>query len=243
MRVFGMTVVLFLLLYMFILNLAVLPSDADTQFVQCSMHPVLVYSIDFWDFIVWVVPLLILVFGYYVRISELYWGHWIPPFASKFLFGNNVSLPLNNLGGRDPTGNTRPRLLVEDALEARQASASARKLRSIARIRLQISADQTQGLKRLFSYLPGAFLLGSESFFGSLPSIAFSLSYGIAQLVSFRWTSAPPLQDDAVSMGFGQIMAIFLLFLPPLAAVESYYGTVPILIAAVQKGSSSRVRC
>lgn len=234
MRVFGMTVVLFLLLYMFILNLAVLPTGpgADTQFVQCSMHPFLLYGIDFDDFIVWVVPLLILVFGYYVRISELYWGHWIPPFASKFLFGYKVSRPLNNLGGQHPTGSTRPRLLVEDALEARQASARSRRLRYIARIKRKISTDPRprwpwRTMERWHLHTTGAFFLGSESFFSSLSSIAFSLSYGIAQLVAFRWTGAPLLQEDAVSMGFGQIMAIFLLVLPPLAAIESYYGTVP----------------
>lgn len=243
MRVFGMTVVLFLLLYMFILNLAVLPTGpgADTQFVQCSMHPFILHSIGFVDFVIWVVPWLIVVFGYYVRISELYWGHWIPPFASKFLFGYKVSPPLNNFGGQHPTGSTRPRLLVEDALEARQASARARRLRNIARTRRQISTDPSlwwtsRAMKRWHLYTTGVFFLGSGSFFSSLSSIAFSLSYGIAQLVWFRWAGSPLLQEDAVSMGFGQIMAIFLLVLPPLAAIESYYGTVP-------PSSSSGMRC
>lgn len=241
MRVFGMTVVLFLLLYVFILNLFPFFSSGkhETVLVQCVFHPEIlpmVISIPVFEILVNTIPLLVVVFGYYVRISELYWGHWIPPFASKLLFERKVPLPLKNLEGQDPAGCTRPRFLVADLLEARQASARARRLGNIAQTRLQISTDPSQRLNRLHLHTIGALLLGPGSFFSSLASIAFSLSYGIAQLVAFRWTGAPLLQEDAVSMGFGQIMAIFLLVLPPLAAIESYYGTVP-------PSSSSGIRC
>lgn len=240
-RVVGMVLVLVLLLYMFLLHLVPYHSNGyhETIFVQC-VHPEilpLVFSKGSFLFVlVNTIQLLIVVFGYYVRISELYWGHWIPPFAFKLLFRRKVPFPLKNFGGQDPAGYIRPRLLVEDVLEARQASARARKLRNIARSRLQISTGPSQRLNGLHLEATGALLLGSGSFFSSLASIAFSLSYGIAQLVAFRWTRAPLLQEDAVSMGFGQIMAIFLLVLPPLAAIESYYGTVP-------PSSSSGIRC
>jgi hypothetical protein len=42
--------------------------------------------------------------------------------------------------------------------------------------------------------------LVSESFFISLGDVAFSLSYGIAQLVRYRWIDAPKLDEDAKSM-------------------------------------------
>jgi hypothetical protein len=42
--------------------------------------------------------------------------------------------------------------------------------------------------------------LVSESFFASLGDVAFSLSYGIAQLVRYRWIDAPKLDEDAKSM-------------------------------------------
>lgn len=232
-RVVGMVLVLVLLLYMFLLHLVPYFSYGrhETIFVQCVFHPEilpLVFSkLSFFDVLVNTIPLLIVVFGYYVRISELYWGHWIPPFAFKLLFRRKVPFLLKNFGGQDPAGYIRPRLLVEDVLEARQASARARKLRNIARSRLQISTDPSRRLKRLHLLARGALLLGSGSFFSSLSTIAFSLSYGIMKLIEFRWTGVHRLQKDAMSMGFGQIMAIFLLVLPPLAAVESYHGTVP----------------
>lgn len=191
-RVVGMVLVLVLLVYMFLLHLVSYSSDGydGEAFVQCVLRPEippLVFSKGLFLFVLLnMIQLLIVVFGYYVRISELYWGHWIPPFAFKLLFRRKVPFLLKNFGGQDPAGYIRPRLLVEDVLEARQASARARKLRNIARSRLQISTDPSQRLNGLHLKATGALLLGSGSFFSSLASIAFSLSYGIAQLVAFR---------------------------------------------------------
>ncbi|KAK0746784.1 hypothetical protein B0T18DRAFT_159582 [Schizothecium vesticola] len=233
-RVLGMTAVLALLLYMFSLNMLVMskyPMGAEEQFVQCVFNPeTLPLSFNIVAFYGWGIPLLIVISGYYMRVSELYWGHWIPPSAYNVLFERNAHLPLKDFVGMDVTGITQPRLQVKDILGARQASAISRKLRNVARTRLQISTDPSlEGLsargvlKRGLLHATGSILWLSDSFFTSFSGIAFSLSFGIAQLVRVRWIDQPPLEEDVGTMGFGQIMAIFLLVLPPLAAVESYY--------------------
>ncbi|KAJ4007468.1 hypothetical protein NW766_010154, partial [Fusarium irregulare] len=69
----------------------------------------------------------------------------------------------------------------------------------------------------------GSYLV-EESFLSSLTGIAYSFAYGISQVVFYRWLEAPSLDADTNYMGFGQIMAIFLLVLPFLAAAECYHG-------------------
>jgi len=241
-RVLGMTSVLVLLLYMFSLNMVlVLKSSArtDTQLVQCVFHseilPIFFNGVNFGEILVSALPLLVMVSGYYTRISELYWGHWIPPSVYNYLFQRRYYFTLKSLAGQDATGNTWPRFLVIDALEARQASARSRRLIKMARTMLQLSPGSNMGFRGFLSLLGKLAYLHvmsvlpslSDSFFDSFSSITFSFFYGIWQLVFIRWTNQPLLEEDARSMGFGQIMAIFLLVLPPLAAVESYYGTIP----------------
>lgn len=63
------------------------------------------------------------------------------------------------------------------------------------------------------------------SFLASIAGIAFSFSYGVAQVVETRWKLSPTrLPAEAGTMSFGQIMPLLLLCLPFLAAGESYYG-------------------
>jgi hypothetical protein len=67
-----------------------------------------------------------------------------------------------------------------------------------------------------------------ESFLSKLPIVAFSFTYGLSQVVVFRWINHPPqLSPSVKSMNFGQITALFLLVLPIFAATEIYYGNEP----------------
>lgn len=67
-----------------------------------------------------------------------------------------------------------------------------------------------------------------DSFLSSISGIAFSFSYGIAQVVSYRWVYGSGLTGNASAIDFGQITPLFLLVLPVLAAAEIYYGTTPV---------------
>ena len=64
----------------------------------------------------------------------------------------------------------------------------------------------------------------SSSFLSRIAYVFFGVSYGISQLVVYRWTYAPQIANDPNRMDFGQIVSLILLALPMLAAAEIYYG-------------------
>jgi hypothetical protein len=68
-----------------------------------------------------------------------------------------------------------------------------------------------------------------DSFLSAMSGIAFSFSYGITQVVSYRWLYGQGLAGTASAVDFGQITPLFLLVLPILAAAEIYYGISPVL--------------
>jgi hypothetical protein len=90
------------------------------------------------------------------------------------------------------------------------------------------SRDETlQRIKdgsRISYLILSAFYRYQGSFLSSLSTIVFSFTYGIAQVVVYRWKSNVELTHEASDMGFGQVMALFLLCLPFLVAGETYYG-------------------
>lgn len=63
-----------------------------------------------------------------------------------------------------------------------------------------------------------------KSFFSSVANRFFDLSYGISQLAAARWVQAPDLDESDNRMDFGQIVPLFLLAIPMLAAAEIYFG-------------------
>ena len=67
-----------------------------------------------------------------------------------------------------------------------------------------------------------------ESFLSTLPDINFIFFYGLCQIIAYRWVHAPPLTPQSNRMGFGQLVPILLLFLPVLAAGETFYGRHPV---------------
>jgi len=65
----------------------------------------------------------------------------------------------------------------------------------------------------------------NASFLSSMPGVAFSFSYGISQVVAYRWLNQGVSIGIPSTIDFGQITPIFLLVLPILVAAEIYYGT------------------
>jgi hypothetical protein len=61
-----------------------------------------------------------------------------------------------------------------------------------------------------------------SSFLSEIPSILLSAAYGITQVVESRM-GAPSIKGSENTVDFGQIVPIFLLALPFLAALESYF--------------------
>ncbi|KAF2492824.1 hypothetical protein BU16DRAFT_91486 [Lophium mytilinum] len=64
--------------------------------------------------------------------------------------------------------------------------------------------------------------LYEDSFLSNFSSMIFFLAYGLAQTILVRWKNGPMLGETARRMDFGQIVSLFLLALPLLAAVEIY---------------------
>jgi hypothetical protein len=58
-----------------------------------------------------------------------------------------------------------------------------------------------------------------------MSGVAFSFSYGISQVVAYRWLNEGVSIGIPSTIDFGQITPIFLLVLPILVAAEIYYGT------------------
>jgi hypothetical protein len=61
----------------------------------------------------------------------------------------------------------------------------------------------------------------SESFLSELPGILMNVSYGVTQVIMSR-NNKPPIQGSENTVDFGQIVPLFLLALPCLAALEVY---------------------
>ncbi|KAH7174054.1 uncharacterized protein B0J16DRAFT_376592 [Fusarium flagelliforme] len=116
-----------------------------------------------------------------------------------------------------PCGDRKSTLLIELALSDEQHIQVWHAVSRASRLRFLLSLPY--GMRQ---DVKGGYLV-EESFLSSLTGIAYSFAYGISQVIFYRWLGAPSLDADTNYMGFGQIMAIFLLVLPFFAAAESYH--------------------
>jgi hypothetical protein len=71
---------------------------------------------------------------------------------------------------------------------------------------------------------PLAILEYDKSFIAEIPQLGFGMAFGFFLVVISRNYDPPPLGPSSYDMEFGQIVPIFLLSLPMLAAAEIYYG-------------------
>jgi hypothetical protein len=94
--------------------------------------------------------------------------------------------------------------------------------------RLEKSKNQATdlSLRQILRYVTSLVLLlrhlYRRSLFRIFPLLSFMVTYGLMQMVNYRWT----FHDVKIvnEMGFGQIMPLFLLVLPIFAAAEIYHG-------------------
>jgi hypothetical protein len=206
-RVCAMVLVLVLLLYAFCVTIISLQLDSTIS-VQCvfsdrpdSSNPFfLIGSASS------AIALLILVYGYCVRIWSLYFDDGtlcrIVALVSSWL----------------PSGDRKSPLLVELGLSHEQHVQVWHAVSGAASLRFLLSLPPW-----LRQVVKGSYLV-QESFLSSLIGIAYSFAYGVSQVIFYRWLGAPSLNADTDYMGFGQIMAIFLLVLTFFAAAECYHG-------------------
>jgi hypothetical protein len=213
-RIFGMVALLLILAYTVVVG-ALIQLNYQSTPIQCffSSAPVAGGSLDPLDPFSWAMTILTigtLFFLYANRIrylygnrNEVYWRLWKVR-ARNYHYWRPCS---QVLAGVDE---------VEEAFnEAISVYQSSSRL------------DYLQKLHETHTWtrpLLLAWYLYKNSFLSSTSELAFSVSYGISQLVDNRWIYSPPLSTGSTSMGFGQITPIFLLILPLFAAAEIYYG-------------------
>jgi hypothetical protein len=80
--------------------------------------------------------------------------------------------------------------------------------------------------RKIFKLFPLAILEYDKSFIAEIPQLGFGMAFGFFLVVISRNYDPPPLGPSSYDMDFGQIVPIFLLSLPMLAAAEIYYGTL-----------------
>ncbi|SPO02569.1 uncharacterized protein DNG_05242 [Cephalotrichum gorgonifer] len=110
---------------------------------------------------------------------------------------------------------------------AKERDSTPSRLRAIREYAADKQVEKLLAIRSSRGYLPRTFhaleYLTAGSVLDTIPGIAFSFSYGVAQLALYRWSSAPELTPESSDMGFGQILPVFLLVLPFLAAGEAHY--------------------
>ena len=216
-RVGGMVALLILLTYALFTTTITMGSDSTIP-VQCFFSPssVQINKRDNIDALValsvssTVLTLLLLLYGYVLRIRNLYGSP------------NAIYWHIWKVGARIyrhrwlRLSHAEEKETFDEAMARFQASS---RLRDLQRIR------EASGWKRW--YLISSYRY-DDSFLSSMSGVAFSFSYGISQVVLYRWTIRPELSAGATSMDFGQITPLFLLVLPVFAAAEIYYGEEPL---------------
>jgi hypothetical protein len=143
--------------------------------------------------------LLKLVWGYLLRIQDLYFNETHPSFFPILLAMKRLRVDAVELSHKE--------LFTEIVSEQRMQTT--------------LAFPRATGFKRIFISLR---LQYNESFLRTLPDIGFSFSCGLCQTVVYRWMFAPKLTPESNRMGFGQLIPILLLLLPALAAGETLYG-------------------
>jgi hypothetical protein len=214
-RVGGMVIVLIFLIVAQVLSLIYQPSNFPVP-IQCLAPglPGYVDPFSLIPIIALVYTVLYLLFSYINRIRRLYNRGHSNSLAARL--GQKLYLGTAGRSGRfekEVPYSDRLKLLdeiYEDYLRKERA-AFERPMELLGMHRLK------QTFRAISSY--------QESFLSTIGALSFSLSYGVTQLVLYRFIDALSIKEGSTRMDFGQIVALILLFLPILTAAEIYYGT------------------
>ncbi|KAN0107868.1 hypothetical protein V8E51_007610 [Hyaloscypha variabilis] len=214
-RVGGMLSLLTLLSYCLLLVMFAQSSVDPTAPIQCFLsttHPIPNFTTDPFftmSLISTLLTLYILYLGYADRIRALYHRTAFDKLKSQFALAEKLPrfFKINSQIG--PKAPDRAEVLAE-------VRASER-LRSLKRI-MKASAKSKWTAKLLTSSYQY-----NGSFLASMSDTAFSISYGISQVIAYRWLDDGVPTGNGAAIDFGQITPLFLLVLPILVAAEIYY--------------------
>jgi hypothetical protein len=175
----------------------------------------------------WSVTSLVLVLGYKDRILQSH-GFDTSGSYGPCILTTKLRLLMNRLSKSTPktlytaTLDDWKYILQEATLEEWAETQQ----RLLDRLDKSNSQSTELSLRQIFRYAASLVLLSRHLYRRSLlrifPLLSFMVTYGVMQMVNYRWT----FHDVKIvnEMGFGQIMPLFLLVLPVFAAAEIYYG-------------------
>lgn len=212
-RVVGMLVNLVLLMYTTVVAAAAgaVDNSARIQCVMDSFPPGM-------DYLNITVTILFLLIAYTESISQLYidptsLDAWLQHILKVYccrgergpimdeMFEQWYEGEVNQSKYR-PGGNARRELFWKSATPLRKG-------------------DKMNLRHQLFLYLAVLFDF-QEAFLSEIPTLLFSASYGVTQVIISR-INKPDAEGSENTVDFGQIVPLFLLSLPVMAAVEVYY--------------------
>jgi hypothetical protein len=203
-RVVGMLTVLSLLTYTFRMSIFQVDNTLPIQCVYLSPETDSITvkragTVDSIGLTSFSLVLLLIISGYFIRIQGLYFNQRDPSYAGSWLIWKLRCQRSDQL--------THAQLFLE--------------YQSFIRVLRLQRIDKASGFKR---NLLAAMYTYQRSYLFTVSGIVFSYTYGIAQVIQFRWLTSNDLTKDASYIGFGQITALFLLCLPFLTAGETYSG-------------------
>lgn len=219
-RIAGMVALLSLLLYA---QLIVFSRKDISLPLQCVLGAPSLY-VDYSNMVVLITTLGFLITMYTTRIMRLFvddpdWS--ISQWIVRALVG---ILP----GRRRQLSQTR---LFEEALSSLniiERGKIIRAERELRRVRQHQEFLQTNRNNRFGSYSHALVFIIEESslaFLSQISTLLFDFIYGVDQAISFRRSlPAQGLSGDQNTMGFGQLVPLFLLVLPCFTVFELYFG-------------------
>lgn len=219
-RVVGMTTNAVLLFYSTIISLASYYVDKSAS-IQCVMDDLSSFWPGFVDSLGTLTALLFLVANYVDAIYQLYadparsrpFENWLHNYCCKRESGPNLS------------DEEFDRWYITDVLHSKHQPGSEARRDRIWRSAMIIDSGK-QSLEDSVRHkvlLCWAILHDyNESFLSGIPSLLMNMSYCITQVIMSRM-EAPSIQGSENTVDFGQIVPLFLLALPCLAALEMYF--------------------
>lgn len=210
-RVVGMLIVLAMLIYTFVISLQIsnsaLPMSCNGSSAREGSDLNSTYAIIIAAYFL---ALLLILSGYFVRLFSLYFGKRTLKWASSWVWWRATQYRLSDTSSAHAIW-----------FEEHEAASRVSTLLRFANITSGTSHRHVRWIKQRIIVSSYSY---QHSFLSTIPSLCFSFTYGIAQVVGIRWTSAPSLSSESAEWGFGQIISLFLLCLPFLSAGEAYFG-------------------
>jgi hypothetical protein len=204
-----MIVNLILLMYTSMVAAATYAVDSSAR-VQCVMGNI---SSDA-DYLNVIITVIFLFFAYFQSIFQLYGDTLVKTRLQAYCCKKE--------GGPQLDEEEFEQWYEEEVNRSKTRPGSNAKREFLWKRAMTLHKDDRIGGKRVVCLLRAISFDYQESFLSEIPSLLLSASYGVTQVVVSRM-NPPEISNSENTVDFGQIVPLFLLILPIMAAAEVYY--------------------